>query len=223
MSWVAVAVAGGSIAGGYLAGEAQKGAAKEASGAQTRASESALEEQRRQFDLIQKLLSPYVQAGETALTQQQALAGLGGTEAQQNVINMIQESPQFKALTQTGEEAILQQASATGGLRGGNVQRALAQYRPQVLSDLINQQYGRLSGLSQLGQASAAGVGNAGQAAGANIGNLYGQIGSAQAGAALAGGQASAQQWGGLVSGLGILAGGVPSQTGGLTYKGGLF
>ena len=35
--------------------------------------------------------------------------------------------------------------------------RALSQYRPQVLSGLINQQYQRLGGISQLGQASAAG------------------------------------------------------------------
>jgi hypothetical protein len=93
-------------------------------------------------------------------------------------------------LTQQGENALLQQASATGGLRGGNIQAALSQFRPQLLSSLIEQQYGRLGGMTALGQQSAAGVGTAGMETGTNIANLLGQRGAALAGGEL--GQARA-------------------------------
>jgi hypothetical protein len=110
-------------------------------------------------------------------------------------------------LVGAGEEAMLQSAAATGGLRGGNTQAALAQFRPQVLSSLINQQYSRLGGLATMGQNSAVGVGNAGQVAAANIGNLYGQQGAAAAGSALASGQA----FGNVMGSIGQYAGGVAS------------
>lgn len=207
MSWVAVAVVGGSVVGGVIAGEAQKSAAEEASGAQIQASQTALQEQQRQFDEIRSLLSPFVEAGETALTAQQALIGLGGDEAQQQAIQRIEESPQFQAITQQGEEAILQRAAATGGLRGGNVQRALGQFRPQVLSNLIEQQFSRLGGLSRLGQSSAAGQAQLGQQTSAGISNLLQQQGQTQAGLALARGQASLAPIQGFTQGLGILGG----------------
>jgi hypothetical protein len=67
-------------------------------------------------------------------------------------------------------------------LRGGNVQAALAQFRPQVLNQLIEEQYGRLGGMTTLGQRSAAGVGAAGMETGTNVANLLAQQGAAQAG-----------------------------------------
>jgi hypothetical protein len=71
------------------------------------------------------------------------------------------------------------------GLRGGNIQAALAQFRPQLLSSLIEQQYGRLGGMTTLGQRSAAGVGAAGMETGSNISNLLAQQGAARAGGEL--------------------------------------
>jgi hypothetical protein len=113
------------------------------------------------------------------------LLGLGAPGAQQQAIAALQASPQFQALQQQGENAILQNASATGGLRGGNVQAALAQFRPALLSSLIEQQYGRLGGLTAIGQNAAAGVGNAGMSTGANVATLLGRQGQAQSGGIL--------------------------------------
>lgn len=169
----------------------QSKAAESAAGAQERAAQMGMDEQRRQFDATQKLLQPYTQAGAPALQQQQAFLGLGGAPAQQQAIQGIEQSPQMQAMMQQGENAMLQNASATGGLRGGNIQGALAQFRPQLLNQLINQQYERLGGLTSLGQASAAGVGAAGMQTGENIANLLGQQGAAQAGGIM--GQAKAQ------------------------------
>lgn len=193
MSWVAAAVAGSTLVGGYLSSKSQTKAANQAADAQTQSAQLGIEEQRRQFDAIQKLLSPYVTAGTGALGAQQSLLGLGGADEQRAAIGAIENSPQFDALTQQGEDAILANASATGGLRGGNTQGALAQFRPQLLAQLIDQQYSRLGGLTQIGQASAAGVGSAGMQTGNNVTQLLGQQGAAAAGAALTAGKANAQ------------------------------
>lgn len=196
---------GASIVSSFLGGQDQADEASEAAGAQVEAARLGIKEQRRQFEAIQKLLSPYVQTGTGALGAQGALLGLSGPQAQQEAIAALESSPQFQALTQQGESALLQQASATGGLRGGNLQSALAQFRPQMLSQLIESQFGRLGSVAGLGQASAAGVGAAGQQTGANIANLLGQQGAAQAGAALARGQAQANIFGTIGSTIGTL------------------
>lgn len=166
--------------------------ADKAADTQSEAADAGIAETRRQFDAMQALLNPYVQAGNQSLTAQQDLAGLNGADAQRAAIEGISASPEMLAMTQQGENAILQQGSATGGLRGGNTQGALAQFRPQMLSNLINQQYGRLGGITQMGQASAAGVGAAGMQSGAQIADLLGQQGAAVAGGQLALGQAAA-------------------------------
>jgi hypothetical protein len=168
----------------------QAGAAEDAANIQAGAAGEGISEQRRQFDSLQALLKPYTEAGLPALEQQQAFLGLQGPEAERAAIERISGGERFQELTRQGEEAILSRASATGGLRGGNVQQALAQFRPQVLNQLIEEQYGRLGGMTQLGQRSAAGVGAAGMETGTNIANLLSQQGSALAGGEL--GQAKA-------------------------------
>lgn len=175
---------------GKTAAEIQAKSAQDAAAVEAAAADAGIAETRRQFDAMQTILSPYVQAGNKSLTQQQDLMGANGPEAQAAAIAAINSSPEMLAMTQQGEDAILQQGSATGGLRGGNVQGALAQFRPQALSSLINQQYSRLGGITQMGQASAAGVGAAGMQAGQSIAGLYGQQGAATAGGILGAGQA---------------------------------
>lgn len=203
----AIATIGSAVIGGSLAANAQRKASKTAAAAQTYAADQSMAEQRRQFDSIQALFRPYVEAGGGSLARQLDLSGGNGPEAQQRAIQAIEMGPEFAAMTRQGEEAILQNAAATGGLRGGNVQSSLAKFRPEVLSSLINQQYQRLGGLTSLGQASA---GN--QAAGAqtfanNMSNLFTQRGEALAGSALARGQANANMFGNIAGSVGFAAG----------------
>lgn len=179
------------IGGTTLVGSAiQSRAAGRASRAQQDSAREGIDEQRRQFDAVQELLKPYVEAGQPALEQQQALIGLGGPEAQRAAIQAIESGELFQAQVRQGEEAILQSASATGGLRGGNIQAALAQFRPQMLQREIDTQFTRLGGLTNLGQQSAAGVGTAGLQTGQRVSGLMGDIGAARAGGELATGQA---------------------------------
>jgi hypothetical protein len=213
-----------------MSSRSQKKAAKTAAAAQTEAADMSVAEQRRQFDALQEIMAPYVDAGtpqlqelamyssvgRPALEAQQDLLGMNGPEAQQMAIEMIESSPMFKAKVQAGEEAILQRASATGGLRGGDIQGALAQFRPEMLSAEIENQYSKLGGmtalgqmnaqnLATLGQASAAGVGAQGMQSAANISNLLMGAGDAKAQAALASGQATANMWGNIAGSVGSL------------------
>lgn len=212
MSWVAAATIGAAVVGGVMSSNAQKDAANTAAGAQIESAQKGINEQRRQFDAIQKLLSPYVSSGESALAGQLDLLGLNGPEAESAAIQRISSGEGFNAQVEQGENALRQNAAATGGLRGGNLQAALSQFRPQMLSSAIESQFNKLGGITNVGQASAAGVGAAGQQTGANIANLYGQQGAAQAGSALAEGQANANMWGNI-------AGAIPMALGAGGYK----
>lgn len=173
--------------------------AERAAETQAASAQAGIDEQRRQFDAIQKLLAPFVEGGTGAFGAQSNLIGLGGPEAQALAIKSLETSPEFMALMRQGEESILANASATGGLRGGNTQDALGQFRPALLSGLINQQFQRLGGLSGMGQASAAGVGAAGQQTGNAISNLLQQQGAATAGGQLARGNLQRENFGNLL------------------------
>jgi hypothetical protein len=202
------ALAGIAVGGSTLiSGMMQADAASSAAGIQGAAAQAGIDEQRRQFDTVQKLLKDYTEAGPGALAAQQELLGLKGPEAERAAIERISGGETYKALAAQGENALLQQASATGGLRGGNIQAALGQFRPQLLSSLIDQQYGRLGGMTSLGQASAAGVGAAGMQTGANVSNLLGQQGAAQAGAEIAQGKAFGAIPSAISGGLGLFTG----------------
>ena len=245
-----------TVGGGLIGSQMTSSATRSASETQAGAAQAGIDEQRRQNEAVQQLLAPYVQAGGGALgayapyqaagagalptlqqyaaggapafEQQQALLGLRGPEAERAAIQRISGGEQFKALTEQGEGALLSRASATGNLRGGNIQGALAQFRPALLSNLIEKQYGQLGGLAatggtvaqnlassglsatgelaRIGQASAAGVGTAGSQTGANIANLLGQQGAATAGGIM--GQSQAFNFPGM---FGTIARGLPT------------
>lgn len=182
----------GGITGAKQAGEA----AERAGDIQAQAAREGIAEQRRQFDKLVELMAPYVAPGVGAISAQEQLIGLGGPAAQREAIMALETSPEMQALVRQGEEALLQRASATGGLRGGNIQAALAQFRPQMLSELINQQYERLGGLTRIGQASAAGQAAQGMTMASNVGTLLGEAGAARAGGAIAAGNIPRQTFG---------------------------
>jgi hypothetical protein len=177
----ALIVGGTSLASSAMGSKAAKSAGQ----LQYDASQAGVAETRAAREEMRGLLQPYVEAGGPALQAQMAALGLAGPEAQQEYVAGQEQSPIFQALARQQEEAILQNASATGGLRGGNVQGALAQFRPALLNQFLEQQYGRLGGMTSLGQQSAVGVGTAGMQSAGAISGLLAQGGAAQAGAKL--------------------------------------
>ena len=203
----AITKAIGNVVGDITGASEAASAGKRAGKIQQQAALAGIEEQRRQFDKLVELMSPYVAAGTPALEQQQALLGLKGPEAERAAIESIASSPQLQALARQGEEAILQQASATGGLRGGNVQAALGQFRPQLMQQLIEQRYAGLSGLTSIGQASATGQAAQGMTFGTNVANSLANAAAARAGGVIAQGGAQRQAFGDLLKIGGLAAG----------------
>jgi len=143
-------------------------------------------------------------------------------EAEQKAaIAAMESSPYFQAMSKQSEDAILQNASATGGLRGGNTQDALSKNRPILLQNLIDKQLANLQGLSGQGLGAATNLGNAGMGAAGQVGAAMQQQGAAQAGGIL--GQSNAMtgmlgQVGGIFAGsggFGGLGGGRPPVTDG--------
>lgn len=170
--------------------------------AQGNAAKSAAKTQASAADKARELVMPWVTAGTGAIGQMQAFLGLSGADAQAAAIQGVEQSPEMAAMLQQGENAILQNASATGGLRGGNTQAALAQFRPGVLNSLVDQQYGRLQNLSTMGQ-------NAAVQAGTNIQDA----GAAIAGGKLAGAAALGQGINSITQGVGQYYGSFGGQT----------
>jgi hypothetical protein len=214
----------------------QASASREAAEIQARSQAESLAEQRRQFDIATQTLRPYAEgqeflrasatpfgsAGNAAAMELADLLGVGGTpdpvtglpgydraateSRQKFALDRLQQSPAFQEKIRQGEEALLSRASATGGLRGGNIQAALAQFRPALLAEEIDKRVAQLGGLAgaaseqslqslQLAGAAAARQAASGLQFGQNIGQTLGNIGAAQAQGALSGGRAVAGQF----------------------------
>ena len=119
------------------------------------ASNEAAAAQQAGISEAQGQLQPFASAGQDATQAQAALSGALGPEAQRAAVAELEGSPMFQSLVQQGEQGILQNASATGGLRGGNVQGALAQFAPQMLNQQIQQRFANLGGIAGRGLAAS--------------------------------------------------------------------
>lgn len=197
----AVIGAVGAIGGGIIASSGAKSAAN----AQARGNAQAIAEQRRQYDQTRSDLMPWQHAGTEALGDQGDLLGLNGAKAQQLAINQLQTSPLYKSLFANGQDTLLANASATGGLRGGNTQGALANFGRDTLSSVIENQLSNLNGVSTIGQNSAAQTGAIGQNSANSISNLLSDTGTANASASLA----SAGAWTGALQSLAKIGSGL--------------
>lgn len=176
MASAALAI-GGSLVSGLLGGKGAKKAAQ----AQAQAQQQAIAEQRRQYDQSRSDFMPFLNAGTGALGSVQGLLGLSGGDVQAQLIEALKGSPAFTSRYDTGVDTILQNAAATGGLRGGNTQGSLANFGSTLLADVIQQQLGNLGGLVNIGSGTAGQLGQLGQSSAGNISNLLSQQGAARA------------------------------------------
>lgn len=184
-----------SFIGGLLGAGSQKSASRKAEAAQLAYEQKALDQQAQQFGVTQANIHPFIESGTQALGQQGDILGLHGGDVQSSALDALKASPYFQSLFNTGQEAVLQNASATGGLRGGNTQRSLADFGADTFAKTIQQQLANLSGLSTMGANSAAGLGSLSQANSNAITNLYDQQGATRAGGLLTRGGITAGMW----------------------------
>ncbi len=190
-----VAVAGASLVSGAMGSKA----AGDASDAQQASALAGQQSQERMFERSLELQEPYREAGYSALT---GLQGLTDPAQRAETLQGYYAGPEFQQLQAQTEEQQLRNAAATGGIRGGANQAALATIAPQLgqqyLSGL-NQQY---TGLANLGMGAASQGSSQATGLGQNISALQQQSGQAQAANSLAQGNI----WGnvaGTIGGLG--------------------
>lgn len=101
----------------------------------------------------------------------------------------------YKTLFSTGEEAVLANASATGGIRGGNTVTGLADFGADTLMKTIERQLASLGGLAGMGMGATESVANFGQNNANAVTQLLGNIGGAKASGAMYRGGLAQQNW----------------------------
>lgn len=187
MAWVAVV--GGAVALGsaYLQGEAGEDAAN----AQQQGLDAATAENRRQFDITQQNLQPWLDAGGWALGQQQNF--LRGD------MSGFQNDAGYQAALRQGTAQLDAGATANGNLWGGGADADRIQFGQDTAYRFAGDYFNRLGGLSGTGQQTGTQLGMFGQQYGQTAGNN-----------AIAGGQVQASAyanranaWGNALQGLG--------------------
>ena len=184
-------VAGATLAVGLYSANQQKQAAKGAANAQKQAADAATEEQRRQFDLTRADQQPFLQAGQKAVGQMQALNS--------GDFSSFKQSPDFQFAFDQGLQGLDRSAAARGSLFSGGHSADVMQFGQGLASQNYNNFYNRLAGLSGTGQTSATSLGGLGANMANNIGNNLINAGNARASAFSANGDTNSQ----LAAGLG--------------------
>lgn len=205
-----------SLLGKITGSDAAAKAARQAGQVQAAASREGIAETRRQFDVTQGMIQPQIEAGDLAREQQLRLLGLRGAGEQEAALGAFQQSPGQRFLQERAQRNLLQNASAIGGLGGGNVRSALVEQGVGFAQTDLQNQLAQLSGLSGSGQAATGAVGQLGAQQAGTTAQLLGQAGQAQASGLL--GAAQAQQAGqqqllGTLGGAGLGAAGLLGPT----------
>jgi len=154
-----------------------KGAGGDAASAQAAANLQGIEEIRKQFDIAQTNVDPFIQAGQGALPDVQEGATIEGLGER---LNRIFSGEAFGGLIEQRERAGTNLAAAGGNLRSGkgildaaNIPTELGLMLEQILS-------GRSQQLAGQGLQGGLELGSLGQQAGANVANLFSQTGTAR-------------------------------------------
>ncbi|SDQ41986.1 hypothetical protein [Pseudoxanthomonas sp. CF125] len=182
----AVVVAAGSA----YAANRQAGAAKDAANAQRDAAGSAMGYQRERDGIFDQNIAPYLQAGNQALGQLNALNS-GDYSGFEN-------SPDYLYARQQTQQGVERGAASRGGLYSGGTNVDLGNALNGIASQNLGGYRSSLMNLAGLGQNSAVGAGNLGQQSSRNMADLYGQQGSAAANGAIG----SANAWSNGIAGI---------------------
>ena len=188
MSWVAAAVVGGTLVGGYMAGQ----------GAQNAANTQANAAMAQQGNLLaagqqaSQQFTPYSAAGTTALSNLASNNAYFNNQFSNQDLNA-QLAPNYAFQLQQGQLGNEQANNATGGIVGGNAQKALQDYTQNyagtAYQNAFNNYQAQRSNINtmnmnaaNLGLAGATGSANAQLGVATNVANLG--IGAANAQAA---------------------------------------
>lgn len=184
-----------SLLGGLIGGGKQKKASKKAAQFQYDAMMKGIEEEARQFNITREDFAPYQAFGRSGIEGYGDLVGFNGDEEQLRAITALRETPLYRSLYGAGEEAVLANASATGGLRGGNTQHSLFDLGEDTLSRLIERQLANFGGAIGVGAGATGSVAGFGANSIARQNLLRNEGAAAKAGDVLTRAGINAQNW----------------------------
>ena len=130
-------------------------------------------------------ISPFAEAGTSALEQQLAFLGLSGADAEQAALQGFTQSPGAQFAQGEEEQAILRNALALGDVGGGRVKDELASRASGRFGQRLDTRLAQLGQLSGQGQQAAGTQANIQQNTAANLSNLLLGTGENQASAVL--------------------------------------
>jgi hypothetical protein len=171
-----------------LTGEAAAQAAKDAAAKQQAATDMATAENRRQFDIGQSNLTPWLQAGKGALTAQQNLMGLNGNV---DVNAELSKDPGYQFRLAQGQKSFDSSSLASrAGFGSGGAFKAANDYNQGNASQEYGNRLNQLAGLSGTGQTTGNQMAGMGANYANNQGNLWTNNANAQGAAGMAGANA---------------------------------
>lgn len=183
----AVAVGVGLL--GAWSGNQSRRAAEEAAKRQQAGGNLALAENRRQFEIGQNNLAPWLGAGRRALTAQQDLMGLGKNGAEGSLAALM-SAPGYQFRLQQGQKNLDSGLASRGGMGGGKSMKAGVDYNQGFASNEYGNRLSQLSSLSGMGRSTAGDMASLGSQFGQNQGNIYMGNANAQGAARIAGSNA---------------------------------
>lgn len=133
----------------------------------------------------QAFLSPFTEAGTSALDPQLAFLGISGPEAERAALEGFTQSPGAQFAQQEEEQALVRNALAVGDAGGGRFRDELATRASGRFGQRLDTRIAQLGVLSGRGQQAASGQANIEQNTAANLSNLFLGTGEQQASAVL--------------------------------------
>lgn len=181
---------------GIFGGNSAKKASRKAESAQIQALERAMGVVNDQYNTTRQDYAPFREGGLQGLERLLTLMGFNGTDDQNTGLLALRESPMFQRRYQAGEDAVLANASATGGLRGGNVNRSLYNLGEDTFAATLNDELTRLYGLTGIGTGATDNLAALGQNRASTVADLFGKQGDARAQGLLTRGGINSRMWG---------------------------
>lgn len=206
-------------------------AADDAKDAQVTAASDSIAEQRRQFDVTQKNLKPFLETGTAANKQLAYLLGIGSNQAAgatdmgaQGSLSKsfgmedFEQDPGYAFRLAEGQKALDRTSAAQGKYFSGQAIKGLQRYNQDMAANEYQNAYNRyntnqtnlynrLAGVSGTGQTTANQLGQFGANVANQISSAYGDIGNAQAAGSIAQGNAWQTGLNNAAGNIGFLAG----------------
>jgi hypothetical protein len=184
-----------SFVGGLIGAGAQKKASRNAQAAMNDALNKAIGVQQAQNQQTRTDFAPEMGLGNSAIGEYGDLTGANGADKWAASLAALHDDPLYKSLYSNGEEAVLQNASATGGIRGGNTEGALAHFGADTLATTLQQRLAQLMASIGIGTQAKGAITGVGLNTSNNVSGLNTSIGQNNSSNILTRGGITAGMW----------------------------